>query len=111
VDTDGVITGRYSNGEVIPLFQLALADFQNPHGLRNEGGNLFRETRESGAPVTGSPSTQGLGSISPNSLEQSNVDIAREIVSTITTQRGFQANAKAIKIADEMWESVIDLFA
>jgi flagellar hook protein FlgE len=111
VDTDGMITGRYSNGEVIPLFQLALADFQNPQGLRNEGGNLFRETRESGAPITGSAGTQGLGSIAPNSLEASNVDIATEIVNTITNQRGYEANLQIMKATDEMWESVIDLFA
>jgi flagellar hook protein FlgE len=111
VDTDGVVTGRYSNGEVIPLFQLALADFPNVQGLSNEGGGLFTETRKSGVPVTASPGTQGLGSISPNCLEQSNVDIAREIVNAMTTQRGFQANTTIIKVADEMLESVIDLFA
>jgi flagellar hook protein FlgE len=111
VDTDGMITGRYTNGEVIPLFQLALADFQNPQGLRNEGGGLFMETRQSGAPMTGSAGTQGLGSIAPNSLELSNVDIATEMVKTMTNQRGYEANLQIIKATDEMWESVIDLFA
>jgi flagellar hook protein FlgE len=111
VDTDGVITGQYSNGEVIPLYQVGIANFQNPDGLYKEGGNLYRETQLSGAPVTGAPGTNGLGSISPNSLEQSNVDIAKEIVNTITTQRGFEANTKVIKVTDEMLESVIDLFA
>jgi len=111
VDSDGVITGRHSNGEVIPFFQVALADFQNPQGLSSQGGGLFSETRQSGAPVTGSPGTQGFGGIAPKSLEQSNVDITREIANTIMTRHGFQANAKIVKATDQMLQSVIDIFA
>jgi flagellar hook protein FlgE len=109
VGTDGVITGQYSNGEVIPLYQVSLAKFQNEQGLYKEGGNLFRETRLSGDPVTGAPGTNGLGSISPNSLEQSNVDIATEFVKMITTQRGFQANSKIITVTDQMLAELIAL--
>jgi flagellar hook protein FlgE len=109
VGTDGVLTGQYSNGEVIPLYQVALAKFQNEQGLYKEGGNLFRETRLSGDPVTGAPGNNGLGSISPNSLEQSNVDIATEFVKMITTQRGFQANSKIITVTDQMLAELIAL--
>jgi flagellar hook protein FlgE len=109
VGTDGVITGQYSNGEVIPLYQVTLAKFQNEQGMYKEGGNLFRETRLSGEPVTGAPGTNGLGSISPNSLEQSNVDIATEFVKMITTQRGFQANSKIITVTDQMLAELIAL--
>jgi flagellar hook protein FlgE len=109
VGTDGVLTGQYSNGEVIPLYQVALAKFQNEQGLYKEGGNLYRETRLSGDPVTGAPGSNGLGSISPNSLEQSNVDIATEFVKMITTQRGFQANSKIITVTDQMLADLIAL--
>jgi flagellar hook protein FlgE len=109
VGTDGVITGQYSNGEVIPLYQVSLAKFQNLQGLYKEGGNLYRETRLSGDPVTGAPGTNGLGGISPNSLEQSNVDIAAEFVKMITTQRGFQANSKIITVTDQMLAELIQL--
>jgi flagellar hook protein FlgE len=109
VGTDGVITGQYSNGEVIPLYRVALAKFQNMQGLYKEGGNLFRETRLSGVPITAKPGTNGLGNISPNSLEQSNVDIATEFVKMITTQRGFQANSKIITVTDQMLAELINL--
>ncbi len=109
VGTDGVITGQYSNGQVIPLYRVALAKFQNVQGLYKEGGNLFRETRVSGDPSTGRPGSNGLGSISPNSLEQSNVDIATEFVKMITTQRGFQANSKIITVTDQMLAELINL--
>ena len=109
VDVDGVITGVYSNGEIIPLFRVALAKFQNVNGLSKEGGNLYRETRESGDAITNRPGTNGLGSIAPNSLEQSNVDIANEFVKMITTQRGFQANSKIITVTDSMLAELINL--
>jgi flagellar hook protein FlgE len=109
VGTDGVITGQYSNGEVIPLYRVALAKFQNVQGLYKEGGNLYRETRLSGVPITAKPGTNGLGNISPNSLEQSNVDIATEFVKMITTQRGFQANSKIITVTDQMLSELINL--
>jgi flagellar hook protein FlgE len=109
VGTDGVITGQYSNGQVIPLYRVALAKFQNVQGLYKEGGNLYRETRVSGDPITGRPGSNGLGSLSPNSLEQSNVDIATEFVKMITTQRGFQANSKIITVTDQMLAELINL--
>jgi len=109
VATDGAITGQYSNGQVIPLFRVALAKFQNNQALFKVGGNLFRETRLSGDPTTSKPGTNGLGSISPNSLEQSNVDIATEFVKMITTQRGFQANSKIITVTDQMLAELINL--
>ena len=109
VDTSGVITGNYSNGQVLERAQVALASFNNLAGLRKEGGNIFRETTASGAPITGPPETNGLGSISPNSLEQSNVDLGAEFVKLITTQRGFQANSKIITTTDEMLADLINI--
>ncbi|HIJ91466.1 MAG: flagellar hook-basal body complex protein [Desulfobulbaceae bacterium] len=109
VDTSGIITGNYSNGQVLEKAQVALASFNNLAGLRKEGGNVFRETTGSGAPITGAPGTNGLGSISPNSLEQSNVDLGAEFVKLITTQRGFQANSKIITTTDEMLSDLINI--
>ncbi len=109
VDVDGVITGSYSNGQLIPLYRVGLAKFQNTEGLFKEGGNLYSETRESGSAITNKPGTNGLGSIAPNALEQSNVDIANELVKMITTQRGFQANSKIITVTDQMLAELINI--
>jgi hypothetical protein len=75
---------------------VALAKFTNEQGLVKMGGNLFKSTLESGDAITNRPGSNGLGSIAPNSLEQSNVDMATEFVKMISTQRGFQANSKII---------------
>jgi flagellar hook protein FlgE len=109
VSSDGIMTGIYSNGQLIPLFRVGLAKFLNNYGLSSEGGNLFRETRASGAAITNKPGENGLGTISPNSLEMSNVDISEEFVNMITNQRGFQANSKTITTVDDMMQTVIQM--
>jgi flagellar hook protein FlgE len=109
VDTDGVVTGNYSNGQVLYLARVALANFTNAWGLSREGGNLWAETRQSGQPLTGTPGTAGLGKIAPNSLEQSNVDLSTEFVNMIIQQRGFQANSRIITTTDDMMAELINL--
>jgi flagellar hook protein FlgE len=109
VDTDGVMVGHYSNGQILNLFRVGIAKFNNQQALNKVGGNLWSATRASGDAITGHAGTNGLGSISPNSLEQSNVDIAAEFVKMITTQRGFQANSRIITTVDAMLEELINL--
>ncbi|CCK81735.1 flagellar hook-basal body complex protein [Desulfobacula toluolica] len=109
VSSDGVMTGVYSNGQLVPLFRVGLAKFLNNYGLAAKGGNLFMETRDSGVAITNKPGENGLGTIAPNSLEMSNVDISEEFVSLITNQRGFQANSKTVTTVDAMMETVIQM--
>jgi len=109
VNTEGIITGNYSNGQVLKKAQVALANFASLEGLFKKGGNIFTETTESGAPVTGAPGSNGLGTIAPNALEMSNVDIGTEFVNLITVQRGFQANTKIVTTTDEMISDVINM--
>lgn len=109
ISEDGILSGSYSNGEIIELYCLTLASFNNDYGLRREGGNLFTETRDSGVPITNRPGEAGNGLIYSNSVEQSNVDLSEEMVSMITTQRGFEANGKIITTVDTMLNTVINL--
>lgn len=109
VDRDGILYGKYSNGQTLALYQVTLFDFSSPHNLHREGGNLFSETRDSGQANSGPANSMGMGSVHGNSLEQSNVDLATEFVQMITTQRGFQANSKSITTVDTMLETVIGM--
>ncbi len=109
VDNEGRITGVYSNGRVIPLWMVGLANFNAPEKLQRVGGNLFKETTHSGPPITGKPGTNGLGTIAPNSLEQSNVDLGEQFVKMIIFQRGFQADSRIITVSDSMLEELINL--
>jgi len=109
VDEEGIIMGVYSNGELMPLFQMALADFPSYDGLSNMGNNLYAAARSSGQAMPGVPGNGRLGSISPSSIEMSNVDLAAEFVKMITTQRAFQANSKVITTSDEILADLISI--
>jgi flagellar hook protein FlgE len=111
ISRDGIITGSYFNGQVLSLFQVAMAKFNNPNGLEKAGNNLYARTGESGDAITGQPGTNGLGTIAPNALEQSNVDIASEFVDIILIQRGFEANLKVISTQEEMIGELVDIIS
>jgi flagellar basal-body rod protein FlgG len=85
---------------------LQLADFINPAGLQAIGQNLFLETSASGAPQTGTPGLNGLGTLIQGSLETSNVNTVEELVNMIETQRAYEMNSKAISTADQMLQYV-----
>lgn len=108
IDNEGYVSGKFSNGQPKKLYKIALAKFSNPAGLEKVGNSNFRQTGNSGVPVVGTVGT-GVGKIFTNALEQSNVDLAAEFVSMITTQRGFQASSKVITTTDEMLSDLINL--
>jgi flagellar hook protein FlgE len=108
-DTSGVISASYSNGQVQEQAQVALANFNNPDGLRSDGGGVMRATSASGAAYTGAPGDNGLGGLAPNSLEISNVDLGEELVSMMITKASFKANVKMIQAGDEMIGSLLDI--
>lgn len=89
--------------------QVELARFVNPEGLKQIGRNLYIETDASGAPVTGTPQSDGMGAISQGNLEMSNVDPVRELIDLITTQRSFELNSQSIQSADESLQIVSNL--
>jgi flagellar hook protein FlgE len=109
VSETGEIVASYSNGQLVSLFKVALADFRNYSGLRKMGGNMYAETLASGQANIGVPGGGGMGSIASNSLEMSNVDLAKEFVKMITTQRSFQANSKVISTSDEILAELINI--
>ena len=110
VGPDGIITGRYSNGLTRTLGQVPVARFANPGGLQKVGNNLFVPTPNSGDfDPTGEEVGADGGSIRGGALEMSNVDLANEFTSIITTQRGFQANSRIISTSDEMLQELVNL--
>ncbi|MDR2899102.1 MAG: flagellar hook protein FlgE [Clostridiales bacterium] len=106
VGSDGIITGRYSNGDMRPLGQIPVATFQNPAGLQAVGNNLYVTTANSGEFDGRGEET---GDMMGGSLEMSNVDLSMEFTEMITTQRGFQANSRVITTSDEMLQELVNL--
>lgn len=110
IETGGNVSATVG-GNTVALGQIQLANFNNPSGLQAAGGNVFLQTGASGAPVTGNPGTGGFGSLIPNSVESSNVDIPTEMVDQMLAKTAFTANIKVIKIADEMTGALLNIKA
>ncbi|MCL6611821.1 MAG: flagellar basal-body rod protein FlgG [Peptococcaceae bacterium] len=103
VDKNGKIRVREEDGEVTDLLDLTIYNFVNPAGLKPLGDNLFAATEEAGPEEEGVPGQDGFGEIVQKSLESSNVDLAVEMTELLESQRAFQLNARALRMADEMW--------
>ncbi len=109
IDSNGVITGVYSNGTNRTIGQIALATFANDRGLEKAGDNTFVESNNSGMARIGESGVAGNGSFLAGALEMSNVDLSEQMTDMIVTQRGFQSNAKTIQTADTLLETVLSL--
>ncbi|MFN3752094.1 MAG: flagellar hook protein FlgE [Thiobacillus sp.] len=109
IGADGIILGRYTNGQSAVLGQVVLASFANPNGLQPIGDNQWAETSTSGAPLVGVPDSGSLGVLQSSAVEDSNVDLTAELVNLITAQRVYQANAQTIKAQDAVLQTLVNL--
>lgn len=88
--------------ELIDLGSIELAKFVNPAGLEAVGKNLYRATEASGEALLGKPGIEGYGAIAQGFLENSNVDVAQELIEMILTQRAYEVSSRVIRTADQM---------
>ena len=108
IDSNGVITGTYTNGINRKEGQVAIAQFNNAAGLTKTGNSLYSESNNSGTPNIKTVNALGC-TITPSALEMSNVDMASELTDMIVTQRGYQSNSKIITVSDELLETLINM--
>ncbi|MBF4991637.1 flagellar hook protein FlgE [Methylophilus sp. QUAN] len=109
IGDDGIIQGRYTNGQSKDLGRVVLANFVNPNGLQSLGGNQWASTYESGDELIGAPGSSTLGVLQSSAVEDSNVDLTAELVNMITAQRIYQANAQTIKTQDQVMQTLVNL--
>jgi len=109
VAQDGTVTFVDSAGVLKYAGTIIMAKFSNPGGLNKVGGNNFTNSPNSGEPVFGTPTQQGIGRVESGFLEMSNVDLAEEFTDMIVAQRGFQANTRIITTSDEILQELVNL--
>jgi len=109
IGEDGIITGSFTNGTSKDLAQILVVDFTNPGGLQRVKDSVYTTSSNSGDPIFGAPGTQSSSNIKPGALELSNVELAQEFTDMITTQRGYQANARVITVSDSLLEELVNL--
>ena len=109
VGSDGIVQGRYSNGQARNLGQVVLATFANPNGLQSLGNNQWALSPVSGPELISAPGTGSRGVLQSSSIEESNVDLTKQLVDMITQQRNYQANAQTIKTQDQVMQTLVNL--
>ncbi len=102
IGPNGIVTGTFSNGQTKSLAQLAIAQFDNPAGLIDQGSNLFAPGGNSGTPVIGAPMELNAGAVRSGQLELSNVDLSREFINLIISSTGFTAASRVITTSDQL---------
>ena len=109
IDNYGNVQAGYSNGQSVVLGKIIVASFANQSGLKQIGNSTFIQTAASGEPELGQAAEDGFGQILSGSLERSNVDITEELVNLITSQRNYQAAAKALETSTSMTQTIINI--
>jgi flagellar hook-basal body protein len=105
----GLVSANYSNGTQKNLAKIVLANFSAPTGLRQVGEASYLATSQSGRVRVGEPGTAGFGTIRAGARERANVDLTQELIELISSQRNFQANAKAIETNNTLTQSIINI--
>jgi len=100
-DNTGTLQLAYSNGQTVKNQQLALAQFDSPDQVAVAANNSF-------SAVGSTPWHVGVagggifGSLTPNEIEGSNVDLSREFSNLVIMQRGYQASSEVVSTASDM---------
>ena len=103
IGLDGTVAVKQAgSSESTEIGTLTLARFVNPAGLSSSGRNLYAPTEASGDATYGMPGETGFGTVLQGYLEKSNVDVVKEMIDLIVSQRSYEINSKAVKTADEL---------
>lgn len=105
----GYVMVKYSDGSMKAAGQLAVAMFPNEGGLMKTGNGNYTATNTTGILAMGVSGQNGAGKVRGSAQEGANVDLSVEFVDLMLYQRGFQGNAKVIKISDEVLNEVVNL--
>lgn len=90
------------NGEVNT--QIAIINFEDPHGLKRVGDNIFQATDEMMATSSQATNT----TVGAHALETSNVAVPTEMINMMMALRAYGANQKVISSIDETVSRMID---
>ncbi len=84
-----------------------LATSRGESYLPRPGPNPWQQSNESGEPVIGTPGQGGRGVTHSYALEMSNVDLEKQFVKMIQSQKGYQASTRVISAADDMLQELM----
>lgn len=109
ISADGTVFAKYENGDLKPLYQVALANVPSPDNLIPLPGNVYQQGIDSGVITTGFAGSGGFGNLISGALEGSNVDLAGELTDMIASQRSYTANSKVFQTGSDLLDVLVNL--
>ena len=96
IDVSGAV---YADGEAID--QLKITDFEDYNYLKKYGDTMYE-------PVEGATEIEATGQVLQEFLEQSNVNVVREMTQMIAITRAYEANQKVLKAMDTTMDQAVN---
>ncbi|MCC5855623.1 MAG: flagellar hook protein FlgE [Idiomarina sp.] len=109
IDAAGLVAASYSNGDTQFLGRVSLVNFANEQGLEQIGSTKWRQTIDSGEALAGEPNTGVFGAIESSALENSNVNLTKELVDLIVAQKNFQANSRSLEVNSTLQQTILQI--
>lgn len=111
IDNNGFVVLNYTNGQSLKYFQVPVAQFNASQNLQALSGETYAQTSTSGQAQIGVSGANGAGTITPSTLEQSNVDIAGQFTNLIVAQEAYTANTKVVSTANQLITALMQIIA
>ncbi|WP_029623323.1 flagellar hook-basal body complex protein [Sphingomonas elodea] len=108
VNSAGHLELAYSNEQKADLGAVALADFRNPQGLKEQDAGIFTYTRTDQLALLSSGDPR-VGQVKSKRLEASNVDLSKQFGDLILIQRGFQASSQIVSVSNDMIQQLFGI--
>jgi flagellar hook protein FlgE len=109
INSNGIVSASYSNGQNVNIAQVAVATFAAEQGLQLNSEGTYSQTSASGTPTISGANAGAAGSIVSGALENSNVDTTNQLVNLVVLQRSYQADAKALQTQDSILGTLMQI--
>lgn len=107
IDETGLVTASFENGVRLPVYQIPIATFPNPNGLRHVEGTVYDEDEAAGNYNLRLPGQGNAGDVTASALEQSTTDTSEEFNKMIVAQQAYSSAAQVVSTVDEMFQDLI----
>lgn len=106
INSAGAITAVMPNGQRIAAGRLGLVTVSRPQLLQSQGSGLYTLPNLArlgvGLNQVVAPVAANNGSVAQGKLENSNVDMTKEMVDLINLQHNYQLTARSVTMSDQM---------
>ncbi|MFT8979820.1 flagellar hook protein FlgE [Gluconobacter oxydans] len=107
METDGSVMATFDNGYSQLVAKIPLTTFADPNSLSAQNGQAYTATSQSGSPQINAVNTNGAGTLTTGSIEESTTDLTGDLSKLIVAQQAYGANTKVVSTADQLLQTTL----